>query len=487
MTNFFSTDRIRVSTRSFENPFVAFESDRGRIVFSAPLRRMQKKAQVFPLESNASVRSRLTHSLEVAHIGRYIATEIIEETTKLNKLQAEKKVEFDSILENQQSLISIVENACLLHDIGNPPFGHFGEAAIQDWFKSKGKEAAYKATNTGLSSEYFTTSYLDFVHFDGNPQGLRVITCLQGEDGKSGLNLTLAQLGAYLKYVGDPTKICSEKRLYKKAGYFSTERTVYQKLQSTFNLQDGARYPLAYLMEAADDLAYCLSDIEDGIEKKVVKFHEFREYVLKKLTSQITHEELNEVEHLLDHSTNKYVTESVDFRTKMLNKMVPEIAKQFVKNISFYFSGAPINEELELIEKKSLTYKVLNLTREFVAENVYQSTEAEHVELAGYSVVNGLLEHFSALLILSQDDFNLLFTDRKSAKKKGLDRELRLKNMISRNALIAYDAAKSNFEDNVLNEWHYRAHMIVDYISGMTDDFALAQFRLLAGIKISTE
>jgi len=183
--NYLSVDRIRASSSGgSREKKQQFESDRGRVLFSSPLRRLQSKAQVFSLESNASVRSRLTHSMEVAHIGRYIS----------HQLKAVAIENNDTTFAQQCDEIEpLVETACLLHDIGNPPFGHLGEKAIQKWFVKNSNRLYKKSTGNEIDTE--SPQYRDFEGFDGNPQGARISLTLQGYPGKKGFNLTYAQLG----------------------------------------------------------------------------------------------------------------------------------------------------------------------------------------------------------------------------------------------------------------------------------------------------
>lgn len=255
-----TTERLRKSTTDRTPELISeTESDKARIIFSAPFRRLQKKAQVFPLESNAAVRSRLTHSLEVSIIGRQIAQMIAKELFQ-------KKC-----IDETEPFVNIVESACLLHDIGNPPFGHFGEAAISNWFKEK----AVKSEIFKRHRDSNTSHYIDFENFDGNAQGLRIIAKLQGED-QFGLNLTCSVIAAYLKYPhSESSRKPGTNDLHKKPGYFLTEEETIKSVWSKLSIPLHIRSPLTFIMEAADDIAYCLSDIEDGIEKKLVKFEDF--------------------------------------------------------------------------------------------------------------------------------------------------------------------------------------------------------------------
>src|SRR5574343_61455 len=243
------------------------ESDRGRVLFSPAFRRLQQKAQVFSMEPNAAVRSRLTHSLEVSQLGRYLADEIcqrllINTPDRLDQFQV-------------GAFVNFVETACLMHDIGNPPFGHFGEAAIQQWFLKNGKECLADALGVQdakiKTSEFAETAektLADFHEFDGNPQGVRIVCRLQWNKDPYGLNLTKTTLESFLKYIRSPGE--SKSQLFcKKPGFFSTEKTLIREVWDQFGYEEPQRFPLAYIMEAADDIAYCISDLEDAFEKNV--------------------------------------------------------------------------------------------------------------------------------------------------------------------------------------------------------------------------
>ena len=183
--------RRRESTRGEYTLLQAIESDRGRVLYSTAFRRLQGKTQVFPLDENAAIRTRLTHSLEVAHVGKFLASSVLEKLEDMRELD-----DFGLSGHYGIAFVTVVEIACLLHDIGNPPFGHFGEVAISSWFgqytptKSVGEDALR-----------------DLRNFDGNPQGFRIATRLSGKDTETGLNLTIVQLASMLKYIGLPQDI----------------------------------------------------------------------------------------------------------------------------------------------------------------------------------------------------------------------------------------------------------------------------------------
>jgi dGTPase len=282
-TSLLRTSRFRKSAVAGRNILLSAESDRGRLLFCPAFRRLQQKAQVFSLESNAAVRSRLTHSLEVSQTGRYIADEI---TLKL----------LDNNLATQQECFAIatfVETACLMHDIGNPPFGHFGEAAIAEWFTKEAPsileklfcsnpDGSINTSKLGIIKPQIDHVLADFKEFDGNPQGLRVVAKLQKNSDIYGLNLTKTTLASYLKYIRESgeAKASPPKPFTKKAGYFSTERALVRNIWEELGYNSPQRFPLAYIMEAADDIAYCISDLEDSIEKQLLnKKQAFRELI----------------------------------------------------------------------------------------------------------------------------------------------------------------------------------------------------------------
>jgi len=235
------------------------ESDRGRAINSAAVRRLQQKTQVFPFESNSAVRSRLTHSLEVQQVGRYISKLIIKEL----------KDSYPDISNYSEGFVSAVEVACLLHDIGNPPFGHFGEEAINLWTAGFLTEEIKRR----FSSEEKCDIYVkDLCNFEGNAQGLRILHQLQS------LNLTYTQLACLIKYTRPAfeEKPCKDENKYKyrkkKPGYYFSELEIYKKIKQDLSINSGCRFPLVYIMEAADDISYCIADIDDAIDKGIISY-----------------------------------------------------------------------------------------------------------------------------------------------------------------------------------------------------------------------
>jgi dGTPase len=268
--NIFSTARLKQSTIDRKKPIDNFYSDRSRIIYCSSFRRLQQKAQVFSLEPNCNVRTRLTHSIEVSDLGRSLAN-------KIGYALYDK--EFIST-ETIPIIVAIVENACLLHDIGNPPFGHFGEAAIKKWAKESLSNLIKQKCSKRIDAIDITSIQnlnADFREFDGNPQGFRIISKLHNERDEYSLNLTVSTLLSGLKYVRAAGEDASKTNtsITKKAGYFQSEQDTVETLWKMVGKKPHTRFPLTYIMEAADDIAYCLSDISDGLEKNIIQPNSF--------------------------------------------------------------------------------------------------------------------------------------------------------------------------------------------------------------------
>ncbi|NRA21147.1 MAG: dGTPase [Oceanospirillaceae bacterium] len=463
-TNALKTIRIRTSTVTDERTSKQqFESDRGRVLFSSPFRRLQSKAQVFSLESNAAVRSRLTHSIEVAHIGRYIA-ELLVTKAKQNKDEG-------NIISQYEQFSPLIETACLLHDIGNPPFGHLGENAIQEWFKQNASDSYFAATGTTIYKK--NSYYLDFLNFDGNPQGARIAMTLQGAPGKGGLNLTIAQIGAIIKYPQFSTDIDNKDSPFKKISIFTSEKASFTTVWSELSLEKGQRHPLVYLMEASDDIAYCLSDIEDGIEKGIITEDQVLSYLEEKFST--LPEYLKKcIPQPYNPDESPIVSRFVSFRTGMINLLTQYAANKFYdqKDSISKENVSPIFDDDDDPHSQAL-----NIIKKYCRENLYTSQEAEDIEIAGYNIVHGLLDKFSLLMKLTSEEFNELIQGK---GKNNLERR-----MFSKLPSSLIEHYKFSSNKNSKDEWFIRFQLIVDYISGMTDDFALKLYKLFHGIEVN--
>ncbi len=477
-------------------------SDRSRIIYSSSFRRLQQKAQVFSLESNSSVRSRLTHSLEVSDTGKLLATKI---TNRLLKYDGKYRLNKNE----QNKIVSIIENACLIHDFGNPPFGHFGEKAIINWWNNNKlyyeKQYNKRAVELGkdiieINKGTMKKFLKDFEEFDGNPQGLRIVTRLHSNNDiegelESGLNLTYATILSAIKY---PRYAGEEKisrngclDIYKKCGRFYSEKLIFDKIYCDTKIDNNSRFPWVYIMEAADDISYAMSDIADGIEKKIINVNTF----LKQF--QAIWEELYG-ECVPDNVLSSSIVNGLqvvrdfnkDIASKWASIIMDEVVEKFVKNIAKYFNGK-VGEILSGEEYSGM--KILNTIKKFSQRVIYRSPEAENIEVAGYSIITGLLEHFGKLLNLTYDEFIELANANGSISNKYLDFELRIFNMLSKRCVNSYKAQVNEWKelckinnDLKINEieWWLRVHLLIDHVSGMTDDYALKTYQVCKGINV---
>ena len=473
-----------------------FESDRGRIINSPAIRRLQQKTQVFPLERNAAVRTRLTHSMEVQQVGRYIAKEILSRLKELKLLEAYGLDELTGPFE------SIVEMSCLMHDIGNPPFGHFGEAAINDWFKQRLFPS--DAISQPLSDDRCVVRDLclregedslndlrrkvrqDLCHFEGNAQGIRLVHSLMR------MNLTWAQVGCILKYTrpawwtGETP--ATHSYLMKKPGYYLSEEAYIARLRKELSLTPNGRFPLTWIMEAADDISYCVADLEDAVEKRIFSVEElyqhlhdaWGEHEKGSLFAQV-------VENAWDKSRSNSLSRSTEdqffmyLRVNTLNKLVPYAAARFIDNLPMIFSGE-FNHAL--LEDESSFSQLLELYKNVAVRHVFSHPDVEQLELQGYRVISGLLEIYGPLLQLTVDEFCELVENERVRR---LPIESRLYQKLSTRHRLAYIEAVSKIDRHSsqwpVMEYYYRCRLIQDYISGMTDLYAWDEYRKLMAVE----
>ncbi|WP_159565252.1 dGTPase [Budvicia diplopodorum] len=461
-----------------------FESDRGRIINSAAIRRLQQKTQVFPLERNAAVRSRLTHSMEVQQVGRHIAKDIF------NRLKKEGRVEklgLDKLLE---SFESIVEMACLMHDIGNPPFGHSGEEVINKWFErqlTEGKTSycCFLSLNDGEPelNQLRLKIHKDLTNFEGNAQAIRLVhTILK-------LNLTYSQIACILKYTRPAywsADIPAEHSyLMKKPGYYLAEEAFINQLRVNLNMAEFNRYPLTYIMEAADDISYCIADLEDAVEKCIFTMEQLCSY-LQSAWGEINDGDLFDktigeaLRKIKVGSEYRHIDDQffMYLRVNTVSQLVPKAAKRFIDNLPAIFEGS-FNQAL--LEDSDEAFRLLKIYKDVAKNYVFNHEEVELLELQGYRVVNGLLEIYSPLLKMNFDDFSALV---QTGSLRSFPIETRLFHKLSTKHQLAYKEAISKRkylpkQQQEIWEFYYRARLIQDYISGMTDLYAYDEYRKL--------
>ncbi len=355
---------------------LGFEVDYDRIIFSAAFRSLQDKTQVIPLSKTDFVHTRLTHSLEVSvvgrSIGRLVGKKIIEKYPHLQTIHGYEFNDFGAI----------VAAASLAHDIGNPPFGHSGEKAIGEYF-SIGKGQQFK--------EHLTEKqWQDLIDFEGNANGFSVLTATR--PGVSGaLRLTYAVLGAFMKYPKEslpkkPTQNIADK----KYGFFQTDAAFFQEVASELGMIPNKsgndigfeRHPLAYLVEAADDICYTIIDFEDGINLGLVSEDYALEYLIKLVKDSIDSKKYNLLKTKEDRISY--------LRALAIGSLINDAVKVFIENEDLILSG---NFPYSLMDKSKYKAQMDDIIKLSV-KNIYQSREVIEKEISGYQIINTLLDKF---------------------------------------------------------------------------------------------
>ncbi|MEZ3416061.1 dGTPase [Pantoea dispersa] len=466
-----------------------FESDRGRIINSAAIRRLQQKTQVFPLERNAAVRSRLTHSLEVQQTGRYITKEILHTLkTQGGGLAAYGLDGFEGAVE------SLVEMACLLHDVGNPPFGHFGEAAINDWFDDNLPAELVDPLVAGVADDAQRADFdrlnamirQDLCHFEGNAQAIRLVhTLLQ-------LNLSYAQVACILKYTapawwqGD--KPAEFSVLMKKPGFYLSEREYVADLRAATDIPEHHRYPLTWIMEAADDISYCIADLDDAVEKDIFTVDTLYHSLLNAWgpvkPSDAFSRTINEAWKEANQKKRRSISDQffMSLRVNVQSVLVSHAVRRFVDNLPAIFAGS-FNHAL--LEDDGDEGRLLKLFKTVARQQVFNHPEVEQLELQGYRVIKGLLEIYQSLMQLDYEQFSTLMNEDFLAKHPI---ETRLFHKLSGKHRKAYQQQMRNLVvqhkyQRLLWERYYRSRLIQDYISGMTDNYAWDEYRRLMAVE----
>jgi len=448
------------------------ESDRGRIISSPAFRRLQKRTQVFALELNAAVRSRLTHSLEVSQTARFIAKTII------------KKFNDQNLKELENAFISTAEMASLLHDIGNPPFGHFGETAINEWMQTCCEMIFLKIPGSDHIKQRLAQ---DLCSYDGNAQAIRIVHKLQR------LNLSFSQTASIMKYTRGAFQNRSEKGnftyLEKKPGYFFSEKEFIETVCDTLDIKPAHRFPLTYIMEAADDISYLSADIEDAVDKGILTLDKI--YELIKLESYTVNDKYGTNETmLLDIVEDNYFKakekedEPYQFnmfltltRAKLIFKLVDYVSDLYIEHHDAIFEGS-FNSALLEFDKKHECAIAIEILQNISVQHIYNNEQVQALEIKGYAIIQGLLNIYSPLLKLTENEFQKLLNNEKVSC-------LICKNLLARLSqkhLVAYKRSVGELdidEKKNLLEWYYRARLIIDYISGMTDDYALHEYKAL--------
>lgn len=417
------------------------ERDFDRILFATPTRRMADKTQVFPLEKNDSVRTRLTHSHEVSNLARSIGVRLAFE---FPEEIFGKQHEDLGVKRNVPALLAAIG---LAHDIGNPPFGHQGEMSIRTWFEKNNRE------------KFNTALHPDFLHFDGNAQTFRLVTRLQILNDDFGLNLTYATLAALIKY---PSFWSSQdKGGYQKSGIFSSEQAIVEEVWEHTGLGIGLRHPITYIMEACDDIAYATMDAEDTVKKGYASFYD--------LIDHLEHHSDQDpfIEELIRSSKKKNVEfkqESLSsnelndismqmLRVKAISLMVTAVVETFVQCCPQLLSQENANG-FNLV-KASKAANLCSSLKKFDKEYGYKHKTVLKLELQGSNYIHGLMDMLWEGI--REEGEGSLFAQYAFSR-------------ISENYRRVYQ--KSSIADST----YKKAQLLCDAISGMTDSYIISLY-----------
>ena len=442
-------------------------SDRGdydTIICSTLFRRLQDKAQVFPLEEDDYVRTRLTHSLEVSAIGKRLGEAVF---CRLKKAGTDPWFAHHEEKEFSDVLLC----AGLIHDIGNPPFGHFGEYAVREWFGAHLGELTLEGQKvTELLSEW---QIQDLCHFEGNAQSLRLLSKTPYLGRMQGFNLTCGVLASIIKYPVSSEELTKHNpRGYKKIGYNWAERRLFERISGKTGM-NGCRHPLSYLLEAADDIAYRTSDLEDAMVKKVLNLAQIVEG-LKSYEEAMeggqaaVRECRNQLENLyreeLEHRDRKPELTAIQrWNQQMQERMIREAADGFVRHYDRLMEGRLEGDLFEDTVSGHIIAAIAGLSE----KQIYTSSLKIKTELFGRRVIDSLLSQFMPAAVKYDTAEEQTFIERRTM------------DIISGFYKSMYHAeAEGKSREERL---YLRILMVTDYISGMTDNYAKRLYMELFG------
>ncbi len=423
-----------------------FQRDFDRIIFSAAFRRLQNKTQVFPLPGSVFVHNRLTHSLEVSSVGRSLGSAVGEFIVKnyQNDLSEEAKNFYHHNLHN------VIAAACLCHDVGNPAFGHSGEDAIASYFEKN---------ESDLKQKFSEKEWADLVNFEGNANAIRVLTHQQNGKDEGGTQLTMTTLASIAKY---PCEAVAKKKGVihrKKFGFFQNEKETFLNIANAVNLMQEneeptifKRHPFVWLVEAADDICYNIIDMEDAHRLGIVSTSDCENLFLDLIKSE--NQNTKRVEDKLAILTN--ANERISYlRAKVINALINKSIELYESNFASILDG---NLDKALLDIYKTENKSLQEIESFSIEKIYGHKAVIEIENAGYNVMYELLNHFIPPILKEK-------SERKSYDKMALK-------------LLPKQFLYEEGSD------YQKILGVIDFVSGMTDNFATDLYRKIKGIEI---
>lgn len=452
-------------------PISDIETDYEQIISSSAFRRLQDKTQVFPLDKSDFVRTRLTHSIEVSSIARQLGIMI----TKGNKSYCKNQFKTENI--EIENIPSILACAGLLHDIGNPPFGHFGEVIIGDWFKKELQKDSFSFNNKPIREILNKQMKRDLENFEGNAQALRILTKLHSNG--SYVNLPYSILNTLIKYPTDSTSFSDKDDDIKKhkLGYYYSENLKVQDIcQNTGTEINGeyVRHPLTFLLEASDDIAYATADLEDAFKKGMFTMDQFIDYFennvknLKKCKKTIIIlEDLKKIVENDNKNSEDIFNEFQGWISRTKKWLMYVVAYRFSNSSKSIMNGS-FKYDLFYNTFHENTIKIL---KGAMKEFVFNDTEILKLELSAKKIIEALLNDFIYAVRYWREDNE----DEHMSKS-----DKKYITIIPQSLRYEYEKTKSeNESERVYNKFM----MVIDFISGMTDSYAKNLYQELYGIK----
>lgn len=423
-----------------------FQRDYDRIIFSAAFRRLQNKTQVFPLPGSVFVHNRLTHSLEVSSVGRSLGSAAGEFV--FNNFQS--SLDENAVNFYQHNLHNVIAAACLCHDVGNPAFGHSGEDAIASYFEKN---------ESGLKEKFNEKEWADLVNFEGNANAIRVLTHQQIGKDEGGTQLTNTTLASIAKY---PCEAIAKKKGVihrKKFGFFQNEKETFLDIAKSVNLiQEGEepvifkRHHFVWLVEAADDICYNIIDMEDAHRLGIVSTADCENLFFDLIKSE--NQNTKRVEEKLSMLTNS--NERISYlRAKVINALINKSIELYKENFTSILDGTLEKALLDIYKSEN---KSLQDIESFSIDKIYNHKAVIEIENAGYNVMYELLDHFVPPVLKEKDS-------RKSYDKMALK-------------LLPEQFRYESGTD------YQKVLGVIDYVSGMTDNYATDLYRKIKGIEI---
>lgn len=431
----------------------SYMRDYDRIIFSSAFRRLQNKTQVFPLPGPVFVHNRLTHSLEVASVGRSLGKMVGERIAAQYPDASDDFKEF-----YRHELAYVIASACLAHDIGNPPFGHSGEDAIRAYFTSM--EGPQKDS---MDQELTANQLSDFKKFEGNSNALRVLTHHFDEPEEGGYRLTYTSLASIVKYpCTSENGFKKHKGIYaKKSGFFDTEINTYRSIAQTLGIPEiepnvFARHPFVYLVEAADDICYRVIDLEDAHRLGIISLDTFKSLLLPFFENTSAYNAKDKVLAKLER-INDPNQQAQYIRASWIGLMIGKMVDLFMLHEQALLAGNLHKDLLACLPEEQCV--LINHINTFSYNNIYNHKSVVEIELSGFHIIGELLKHFVHAVIHPQE--------AKSEK---------LLLLIPKQFPIDIRQGASLY---------HNLQSVVDYVSGMTDLFAIDLYRKITGISIT--